>query len=125
MHTAQRIKYLRKKILHLTQEEFSKSINMSRSNLCSIELGKVNLTDRVAKDICKEYKINFLWLTEGLGEPLEAPNEDIFDEIQREYSLNNKDILILKEYSTLTEMQRERLNEYIMSLIELEKKKKD
>ena len=68
MSIGERIKYLRKEILNLTQQEFSDSINISRSNLANIETEKVTLTDRVASDISKKYDINIEWLVNGSGE---------------------------------------------------------
>ena len=46
MEMYERIKYLRKECLHKTQAEFSKSIKISRSNLGSIEIGRINVTDQ-------------------------------------------------------------------------------
>ncbi|MDO4327449.1 MAG: helix-turn-helix transcriptional regulator [bacterium] len=69
MEIYERIKYLRKELLQLTQETFSSAINISRSNLGSIEIGRVSVTNRVISDICKKYKVNEEWLREGKGEP--------------------------------------------------------
>lgn len=63
-----RIKYLRKELLHLTQEEFANSLKISRSNLGSIEIGRVNLTDRIISDICEKFNVNENWLRTGEGE---------------------------------------------------------
>lgn len=71
MELFERIKYLRKEVLHKTQEEFSSAIKISRSNLGSIEIGRINVTPRVISDICAEYGINEEWLRTGNGEMLE------------------------------------------------------
>lgn len=63
----QRLKYLRKNVLHLTQEEFAPRIKISRSNLGSIEIGRTNLTERVKNDICAEFNVNMDWLECGAG----------------------------------------------------------
>lgn len=63
-----RIKYLRKELLHLTQEEFANSLKISRSNLGSIEIGRVNLTDRIISDICEKFNVSEDWLRTGKGE---------------------------------------------------------
>lgn len=65
MNDHERVRYLRKEILMLTQEDFAKSINISRSNLGSIETGRVNLTERVLTDICDVHGINKDWLLYG------------------------------------------------------------
>ena len=45
MKTHERIKDLRKNILHLSQKDFAEQINISRSNLGNIETNKINMTD--------------------------------------------------------------------------------
>lgn len=51
----------------MTQEEFASSIKISRSNLGSIEIGRITLTDRVISDICEKFDINESWLRTGEG----------------------------------------------------------
>ncbi len=63
-----RIRYLRKEVLKLTQQTFSEKINISRSNLGNIETGEVAATDRVLATICKEFGVNSDWLKYGEGE---------------------------------------------------------
>lgn len=70
MEPCKRVKYLRKEILHMTQEEFAKSINISRSNIGNIEIGRINLTDRVISDICDIHDVNIEWLLKGIGNPM-------------------------------------------------------
>ena len=52
----------------MTQEEFSSSIKISRSNLGSIEIGRISVTDRVVQDICEKFNINEKWLRDGIGD---------------------------------------------------------
>lgn len=70
-----RVKYLRKCILNMTQDDFSKKIKISRSNLGSIETGRVNVTDRVISDICTVFNVNEDWLRNG------GSDNDIFTEL--------------------------------------------
>ena len=67
-NTNERIKYLRNEILHLTQQEFSEALNISRSNMGNIETGQISLTERVISDICEKYSVNEEWLRTGEGE---------------------------------------------------------
>lgn len=68
MTTGDRIRVLRKEHLRCTQDEFANNINMSRSNLGSIETNRVSVTDRVCNDICNTYNVEPLWLKTGEGE---------------------------------------------------------
>ena len=67
MESHERIKYLRKDILKLTQQEFSDSLKISRSNMGNIEIGRIAVTDRVICDICEKFNINEEWLRTGNG----------------------------------------------------------
>lgn len=121
MEPYERVKYLRKNILHLTQEEFASDIDISRSNLGGIETGKVALVERVKKSICRVYKINILWLEEGMGDLRSETPEDLFDEIKVEYDLTDDDLGLVKEICELDTHEREELKKYIRSLIKAKK----
>lgn len=53
---------------NLSQDEFGKIINLSRSQIAGYETGAKNVTDRAVNDICREFKINEKWLKTGEGE---------------------------------------------------------
>ena len=101
----ERIKYLRKNVLDLNQDDFSKKINISRSNLGNIETGKINLTERVLSDICRTFQVKKDWITTGI--------EPIFEE-----GNNPLDAQILKLYSSLTDENKKYLYGYIQRLFE-------
>lgn len=67
-----RVKYLRKDFLHLTQDEFSKKLNISRANVANIESSRVSITERTIQDICRIFSINEDWLRFGHGD-IERP----------------------------------------------------
>ena len=67
MEISERIKVLRKDILKLTQQDFSEALNMSRSNMGNIEIGRIAVTDRVISDICEKFNVNEKWLRNGTG----------------------------------------------------------
>lgn len=71
-----RLRELRKNELKLTQEEFSKSIGISRSNLGNIETAQISLTERNADYISLIYGINKEWLLNG--------TEPVFRELSKE-----------------------------------------
>lgn len=71
MELFERIKSLRKEVLQKTQEEFSSVIKISRSNLGSIEIGRINVTSRVISVICTEYDVNEEWVRTGDGKMFE------------------------------------------------------
>lgn len=70
-----RIKELRKS-LNKTQQAFGSSIGVSRSNICNIESGLINLTERNIKEICLTYNVNENWLRTGEGEMFQKLSSD-------------------------------------------------
>lgn len=70
-----RFKELRKE-LKLTQEEFAKKMQLSRSYINLIEMGKKIPAERTIKDICREFKVNYDWLVNGTGEMFRDDDSD-------------------------------------------------
>ena len=62
-----RIKQLRKE-LHMTQEEFARSISLHRSTISSYECGRVEPPESVLDNICHVFKVNRGWLRDGEGD---------------------------------------------------------
>lgn len=75
------VKFLRKNLLKLTQEEFAESIGLNRTTISLIESNKLNVSDRTLNDICKIHNVNKDWLLTGEGEIFQQLNED--DEFSR------------------------------------------
>ncbi|MFG6320696.1 MAG: helix-turn-helix domain-containing protein [Lachnospiraceae bacterium] len=63
-----RIKYLRKE-LNLTLVEFSSKLGITHAALSNIENGKRNVTEQLRKSICREFRVDPIWLATGEGEP--------------------------------------------------------
>ncbi len=63
----ERIKELRK-LLKMTQEDFSSKIGLSRNFIAQVEIGTKEPSDRTIKDICRIYNVSEEWLRTGEGE---------------------------------------------------------
>lgn len=119
MNTGERVKQLRKD-LKLSQAKLGERLGVSRDVINNIEQNRLSRPEQkepLFKLICKEFKINYLWLIEGIGESKIETPEDIFDEVQAEFDLSNDDIGLLKEICELDEDERKELKKYIRSLI--------
>lgn len=108
LESYQRLKYLRKEILKLSQETLGKKLNLSRSNLANIEAGRINLTDRVIKDLCKNLSVNENWILSG-DEPIFIDSHD---------PLINQ---IIEIFKTLNDDNRKYLQGYATRLLEEQK----
>lgn len=77
MKTNERIRHLRKDVLHMNQKDFGKEIKLSGSNVGNIEVGRVGITERVIEDICSAFNVNEDWLLNGTG-----GNDNIFANVK-------------------------------------------
>lgn len=53
--------------LGITQTELANKLNMSRITIAQMENGARNITERTIKDICREFKVDYMWFTTGEG----------------------------------------------------------
>lgn len=67
----ERVRIVRKQ-LGQTQVEFGRLLGLTGSGVAAAEAGKSRFTEAAIKLICQTYHVNYLWLTEGKGEMLEA-----------------------------------------------------
>lgn len=119
METRERIRELRKNYLNLTQEEFAKKINISRSNLGNIESGSVNVTSRVINDICQTFGIDENWLRTGEGQMCRMLNTDNNLAIEVGKLLSSKDEWTknaVVQFLKLSPEQRETIKNFILQL---------
>ncbi len=49
----------------LSQAEFGKRIGVSRDTIANMELNRIEIKDIHMKSICKEFNIDYIWLTTG------------------------------------------------------------
>ncbi|HBI71637.1 MAG TPA: transcriptional regulator [Lachnospiraceae bacterium] len=122
MHLNERIKYLRKEIFKMSQDEFGNRIGISRSNVANIEIGRINITDRVLSDISSEFNVNEHWLRTGEGDMfLTLPPEDEYIKAAAEISKDPDDEIIRQiiiEYWKLNPEGKKHLKEFIHNIIQ-------
>lgn len=111
----ERLKELRKNLL-LSQEEMGKRLGVTRGGLCKIERGDRKLTEQMALSICREFRVNYYWLTEGQLPMLVGTPESVVDEIAEDYNLDSIDKKILEKYLELSPDQRDILKNYLKSI---------
>ena len=78
----ERVKELRKK-LGLTLEKFGEKLGIQKSAISKIERGDTNLTDANIKAICREFNVDYIWLTTGEGEMFVDSDDDFIEKIDR------------------------------------------
>ena len=82
MTQGERIREVRK-TLGLTLEKFGERIGVTRGSMSNIENGNRNLTEQMTKAICREFNVDYMWLTTGDGEMFIDNDDDFIERIDR------------------------------------------
>lgn len=110
-----RIKELRK-TLKLTQTAFAEKIGLTGAAITRIEKGERNPSEQTVLSICREFRVNYFWLTEGKGEMFTSTPETVVEELVEQYDLDDIDKKIIEKYLELGAEQRKVLKEYLKSV---------
>ena len=82
MTQGERVKEIRKS-LGLTLEKFGEKLGVGKTAISNIEKGNRNLTEQMTKSICREYGVDYIWLTTGEGGMFVDSDDDFFERIDR------------------------------------------
>ena len=82
MTQGERVREVRK-TLGLTLEKFGEKLGIQKSAISKIERGDTNLTDANIKLICREFNVDYIWLTTGEGEMFVESDDDFIERIDR------------------------------------------
>lgn len=118
----ERVKIARK-ALNLTLEKFGSRIGVTKTAISLIESGKNTLTEKNAILICKEFGIDYFWLTTGEGDMFAPVGDDEiiakFDAIMAGEKDTHK--IILKTLLDMDEEMLKSLDRFIEKYIENKK----
>lgn len=112
-----RIKSIRK-ALGLSQKDFGKKIGISDTAVSKLENGERNPSEQTLKSICREFNVDYFWLTEGKGEMFTAIPETIVDELVSEYNLDEYGKYIIQTFLESSDEQREAVGNFLLTLAE-------
>lgn len=82
MTQGERVKEIRK-ALGLTLEKFGEPLGVGKTAISNIEKGNRNLTEQMTKSICREFGVDYMWLTTGDGEMFVESDDDFMEKIDR------------------------------------------
>lgn len=82
MTQGERVKEVRK-TLGLTLEKFGERLGLKKNAISQIETGKNALTEQNVKAICREFGVDYMWLTTGEGEMFVENDDDFMERIDR------------------------------------------
>lgn len=110
--------------LGLTLEKFGEKLGVTKTAISRIEKGERGLTEQMTKSICREFNVNYAWLTDGVGEMFLESDDDILETIDRimvgenEFHKN-----LFKTFARLDEDELLALERIIDKFIEVSKEK--
>lgn len=105
-----------RKFLGLTLEKFGKTLGVGKTAISKIEKGENNLTEQMTLSICREFRVNYFWLTEGKGEMFAGTPQSVVDEIAEDYRLDGIDRRIIEVYLDLSAEEREVIKNYLRKI---------
>lgn len=69
--------------LGFTMEKFGERLGIKKAAVSKIEKGENSLTEQNLKSICREFNVDYIWLTTGEGEMLIDSDDDFMEKIDR------------------------------------------
>ena len=118
MELKDRIRHFRKDIKKLTQDEFRKEINLSRSNLASIETGAVKVTDRVIADICKTFNLSEHWLRTGEGDMYVESETSLVDSLTKQMNMSAEQRKLMEIFLTMSDEKRDSVSKAFFDFLD-------
>ena len=123
-----RIRELRKKVLGMTQKDFSARLGLSENFIWQIEKGEREPSDRTISDICREFSISENWLRTGDGD-MRTPRsreEEIADLVAKAISGTNEfKKAVIRMICTRSEAELQVLEKMLTTIAEDVEKNKD
>ncbi len=112
MTQGERIRQVRKE-LGLTLEKFGERIGLKKSGLSQIENGKNSVTDQVIKSICREFSVDYTWLTTGEGDDIfEKSPSSTMEQLKKEFDLDDFSYNLVYQYLKLNADQRRTVRDF-------------
>lgn len=106
--------------LGLTLEKFGEKLGVTKTAISRIEKGERSLTEQMAKSICREFSVDYMWLTTGEGEMFVESDDDFFERIDRIMAGENesrKNMIKTLLYASDADIEAfDRLVDYYISL---------
>ena len=119
MTQGERIKDVRNS-LGLTLEKFGEKLGVTKTAISRLEKGERSLTEQMTKSICREFSVDYMWLTTGEGEMFVETDDDFFERIDRIMAGENetrKNLIKMLLYASDDDIEAfDRLVDYYISL---------
>lgn len=119
-----RLKYLRKEVLDLSQGEFGKKIGVGAQAIGEVEKGRNELTPRNFDAICRAWNVNPDWLRNGVGE-IFLPKKTSVETIMTQYELDYDEAVLMSAFLELPQEYRAGVVAYVKKAVAMFEAKLD
>ncbi len=120
----ERVKLVRKD-LNLTMEKFGEQIGLKKAAVSVIENGKCSVTEANIRSICREFNVDYTWLTTGTGKMYVDTDQSFFNKIDLIMAGENEFHKNLIKYAVNLDIKElETIENMINEFLEMNKKKK-
>lgn len=109
----ERVRYLRKEILKITQVELGEVCGIKYTAVSKLEKGGSKVTERNIKAICNEFNVSYNWLVDGIGDVFIENDESTIEMLKRDYNLRDVEVRLIEEFLKLDENERDVLINYL------------
>ncbi len=119
MEIYERIRYLRKNHLHLSQTAFGEKLGVSRSVINNIEsnvLARPEQKLSLIKLICKEFSVSEDWILNGAEPMIIEPDTFNLDDFVKQHNGTELELEIMKAYFELEPDVRQKLIQHFSSV---------
>lgn len=115
MTIGNRIKQIRQ-YLGINQKDFGKKIAVAQTYQSQLEKGDRDVTEKILKLICLEFKVNEQWLRTGEGEMFIKTDDSLISELAKEYKLDSIDQFIVEFFVKCSPSERQKLKDFACAL---------
>lgn len=112
MSHGERVREIRKE-MGMTLESFAKRLGVGKTAISKLENGDRNLTEQMARSICREYNVNYDYLIYGEGAMFGTLPQTTLDELCNQYNLDELDRQIIDLYVSFPKELREEVKKLI------------
>ena len=115
MTQGERVKKVRKKI-GLTLEKFGEKVGVGKTAISKIEHDQCNLSEQMAISICREFSVDYTWLTTGEGDDIfEKSPSSTMEQLKKEFDLDDFSYNLVYQYLKLNADQRQAVRDFFYS----------
>ena len=112
MTQGERVKKVRKKI-GLTLEKFGEKVGVGKTAISKIEHDQCNLSEQMAISICREFSVDYTWLTTGEGDDIfEKSPSSTMEQLKKEFNLDDFSYNLVYQYLKLNADQRQAVRDF-------------